>query len=74
MLGKGRHRCVGRGIWHMDGVRDLGVTRGVGRVLGLWILQKVSGTEPDWAICQLDRYTWNYWAESSSVFAINCLN
>ena len=29
----------------MDGVRDLGVTRGVGRVLGLWILEKVSEME-----------------------------
>ena len=29
----------------MDGVRDLGVTRGVGWVLGLWILQKVSEME-----------------------------
>ena len=29
----------------MDDVRDLGVTRGVGRVLGLWILQKVSELE-----------------------------
>ena len=74
LVGKGRLWCVGRGIWHMDGGRDFGVTRGVGRVLGLWILQKVFGTEPDWAICQLDRYTWNYWAESSFVFAINCLN
>ena len=29
----------------MDGVRDLGVIRGVGRVLGLWILQNVSEME-----------------------------
>ena len=29
----------------MDGGRDLGVTRGVGRVLGLWVLQKVSEME-----------------------------
>ena len=29
----------------MDGGRDLGVGRGVVRVLGLWILQKVSEME-----------------------------
>ena len=29
----------------MDGGRDFGVTRGVGRVLGLWILKKVSEME-----------------------------
>ena len=30
----------------MDGGRDLGVSRGVGLVLGLWILEKVSEMEP----------------------------
>ena len=44
----------------MDGVQDLGVTRGVGRVLGPWILQKVSGTAPVWAMLQPDRFTWPY--------------
>ena len=47
----------------MDGGRDFGVTRGVGRVLGLWILKKVSGTAPGWTIFhtfQLDRFSWTY--------------
>ena len=49
----------------MDGGRDLGVTRGVGRVLGLWILQKVSvrnGAAPVGATVQPDRGTWTCWA------------
>ena len=52
----------------MDGVLDLGVTRGVGRVLGLWILQRVSEMERNQFGQVFIPFNWTYiiyWAQFS---------